>query len=138
MRERQVRLFCDEFLQRGYCCLKVVGIDIPLRFVEKIIKRIRYLLLPGLRFPFRFGIRLRYQHGCAAIAERSLCDERNDQEERRGVRHDASAQLKMPHGSMPGTPAPFGVLAGWPADLDAPFPARFAWPFALSARDKNR
>src|SRR5712664_823861 len=58
MRECHFRPFRDEFLQGSYRGFEVVSIDIALRFVEHVVEWIRYLLLPGLRLPFRWRNRV--------------------------------------------------------------------------------
>ncbi len=101
MRECHFRPFRDEFLQGSYRGFEVVSIDIALRFVEHVVEWIRYLLLPGLRLPFRCGDRLRQRRALAGETECSLHGKRNAHKKKRGSpKQYSSPQLKMLHGSI--------------------------------------
>src|SRR5712671_1919093 len=50
MRERHIGLFRNEFLKLSYRGFKVIGVYVVLRFVEKVVERIRYFLRPRLRW----------------------------------------------------------------------------------------
>src|SRR5882762_9350340 len=65
MRERHIGLFRNEFLERGYRGLKVIGIYVALRFIEKIVERIGYFL----RLRLRWLLCGRLRKSCRSVTE---------------------------------------------------------------------